>query len=662
VSYVLRLPPKLPSVPPPGGSPVTDPAPAPPAPSTPAPPSVAEPPAAPEDPSGEAAEDAPRTHAAQGPRARLLPVVAMPEYEVIRSSERAEAIAAALLTASVVALDIETFAAWPTAGKDAALDCNKNRVRLVQLAARDLPVAVLDVLALGGLPDGIRRLLLTEKIQKVGFNIRFDARNLLHHFGVEVLNPVDLLAGAVLAHGYQDHQSRGSHTLQRLVELYLSQILPKEQAASDWGGSALTREQLDYAARDAAVLLPLYEMLRAAVERRGVTAAWSLENGCIPPVVSMEEAGLDVDRTRLEALVEGWSAEAATSAHGVARTLGPINLNSPKQVIAAVQRSYGITLTSTSESAIAEHAPSAPALCDLLTHRRAKKRIDAARVFIDAAQPDGRVRARFNPLAAPTGRFGCSSPNLLAVPKDPDFRRCFVAGDGSKLVVADYAAIQLRIVADLTGDPELIRCFGSVPPIDPHRRTAAFITGKEMQEISNDERQLAKAVNFGLAFGMGARRFVQYARDSYGVVLTAEEAEIFRERFLTLYEGIREWHRRTGVEGPGSEGVRSASGRLRRLVPKDGRFPFTEFLNTPVQGTEADGVKRALALLHPRLRASGAQIVNVVHDELVVRTPSERAEEVKALVMSAMVDGMQEFVRRVPVSVEAVVADTWAKA
>ena len=145
-----------------------------------------------------------------------------------------------------------------------------------------------------------------------------------------------------------------------------------------------------------------------------------------------------------------------------------------------------------------------------------------------------------------------------------------------------------------------------MPPIDPHRRTAAFITGKEMQEITKDERQLAKAVNFGLAFGMGARRFVQYARDSYGVILTIEEASLFREQFLTLYKGIREWHRRTGFEGPSHEGVRSASGRFRRLVLDDGRFPFSEFLNTPVQGTEADGVKRALTLLHARLAGTGA--------------------------------------------------------
>lgn len=657
MSYVLRLPPSLRQVSPSPTTPGT-PVPAEPRPVTPA---LAVP-SAPPAPCPAVGADEPPSSSSPRTATPLHAVVVVPEYEVVTTVERAEAVAAALAAEPVLALDIETFAAGTGACDGAALDCTKNRVRLVQLAARGRPTAIFDVAALRGLPENVGRLLSSGEIQKIGFNIRFDSRNLLHHFGIEVRAPVDLLAGAVLAHGYQDHRAKGAHTLQRLVESYLCRVLPKDEAVSDWGAPSLSREQLDYAARDAIVLLPLHDKICAAVQTRGVSKAWELENECIPAVVSMEEAGIDLDRSRLERLVASCQTEADAAALLAKRELGAINLNSPKQVIAAVQARYGVALTSTADDVLSEYAASAPGLQSLLTHRRATKRLDAGRVFIEGIQPDGRVRARFNPLAAPTGRFGCSSPNLLAVPKDADFRSCFVAGDGKKFVIADYSAIQLRIVADITRDPELVRCFSLMPPIDPHRRTASFITGKDMNGISKNERQLAKAVNFGLAFGMGARTFVRYARKDYGIELTVDEAVLFRERFLTLYQGIRDWHRRVTVEGPGQEGTRTGSGRFRRVTMKNGRFPFTDYLATPVQGTEADGVKRALALLHPRLARFGAEIVNVVHDEIVVRTPEHRADEVKALVIGAMVEGMQDFVTQVPVIVEAVVADTWMKA
>lgn len=607
-----------------------------------------------------ATDESPSATAGQHSSSPGLPLVGIPDYEVVTTNARAEAVADLLSPAPVLALDIETCSVGGQ--PDDALDPAKNRVRLLQLAANADRALLFDVAALGGMPIFVADLLASRSRTVVGFNLRFDASNILKHYGIEIGCPVDLYAGAVLADGYRDHRVRGAHSLGRVVQRYLNLNLPKELASSDWGAPVLSREQLDYAARDSSVLLPLYAAISAAAVARGVADAWRLENEALPAVVAMERAGIGLDRQRLGTLVQRWASEADAAAQEVRRELGGINLNSPPQVTAAVQARYGIALASTSESALSEHVSTAPALASLLVRRRLKSRIDTAQSFIEAVHPDGRVRARFNPLSAPTGRFGCSSPNLLAVPKEPEFRSCFVAGYGHKFVIADYAAIQLRIVADISGDPELVRCFASNPPVDPHRRTAAFITGKAINEISKEERQLAKAVNFGLAFGMGARRFVIYARDSYGVVLTMEEAEHFRDRYFALYEGIRAWHRRTGVVAVGEAGVRTASGRYRELQAKHGRVPFTDFLNTPVQGTEADGVKRALALLHPRLREFGAEIVNVVHDELVVRTPSDVAEVVKPIVVNCMVEGMGEFVRRVPVVVEADTAETWTKA
>ena len=135
----------------------------------------------------------------------------------------------------------------------------------------------------------------------------------------------------------------------------------------------------------------------------------------------------------------------------------------------------------------------------------------------------------------------------------------------------------------------------------------AEMLGKAIELVTPSERKQAKPVNFGFAFGMGAERLVGYARDNYGVDLTQAQAVSFRNAYFRLYRSVRDWHRRVSNTAGITTEVRTASGRLRKLQAKGGRAPFTEILNTPVQGTEADGMKRSLALLHPRLKAFGAR-------------------------------------------------------
>jgi DNA polymerase I-like protein with 3'-5' exonuclease and polymerase domains len=242
------------------------------------------------------------------------------------------------------------------------------------------------------------------------------------------------------------------------------------------------------------------------------------------------------------------------------------------------------------------------------------------------------------------------------VPRDARLRECFVAEPGHVLIAADYSVIQLRILADVSHDVQLMRCFMGNPPVDPHVMTAALLLAKDVETVSPQERTVAKAINFGFAFGMGLNRFISHARNRFGVMFTAEQAQEFQERFFDVYRGVRDWQFRTWSEFRGS--ARSASGRLRLLPHGAARYAY---LNTPIQGTEADGLKRALALLHPQLAAIEAHLVNVIHDELVVSVPADRAEHVKAVVVRAMVAGMQEFVPAVPIDVEASVSPRWKK-
>jgi DNA polymerase I-like protein with 3'-5' exonuclease and polymerase domains len=177
------------------------------------------------------------------------------------------------------------------------------------------------------------------------------------------------------------------------------------------------------------------------------------------------------------------------------------------------------------------------------------------------------------------------------------------------------------------------------------------------RDVSKDERDRAKPMNFGFAFGMSADTFVSYARDNYGLTFSSSEARVLRHRFFGLYWGVGAWHKRINYQGRRSLEARTASGRLRKFDT----FKMTEMLNTPIQGTAADGIKRGMALLYPKLDQVKGRVVNVIHDELIVEVPTEYAEVARGLVEGAMIAGMQEFLPDVPVAVESGVADKWKK-
>jgi DNA polymerase-1 len=225
------------------------------------------------------------------------------------------------------------------------------------------------------------------------------------------------------------------------------------------------------------------------------------------------------------------------------------------------------------------------------------------------------------------------------------------------LVIADYAQIELRVAAHLAPCDALRRVFREGR--DPHRATAATITGRPEVEITDRERQLAKAVNFGFLFGMGPARFRQYARDSYGVELDEAAARRAREAFLHTFPGIADWHRRVGALGRrgGSVTVRTAMGRRKRFSAD--RFSFNAALNIPVQGTAAEGFKLAMARLHPRLLELGARGVLVVHDEYIAECPADRAEEARRVIETTMIEAMSEVVTTVPITVDAEICDNW---
>jgi len=382
-----------------------------------------------------------------------------------------------------------------------------------------------------------------------------------------------------------------------------------------------------------------------------------LENRTLLGVVWMSLSGVGFDRKAWETLAVEAEAEVARLTEvldglvpGKKNLFGADgrNWNSPEQV-KAVFKAHGIELESTVDATLAglDH----PLAATLRDHRAAAKLVGTyGRSWLEHVAPDGRVYAGWKQIGAErTGRMSCKEPNLQQLPRDPRYRKCFIASPRRVLVKADYSQIELRLAAKISGDAVMLAAYREGK--DLHAETAKAVLGKA--EVTKADRQLAKALNFGLLYGMGAKGFAEYAKNQYGVALTTAQATHHRDKFFRTYPGLKRWHQRSTRDTPIN--TFTVLGRRRKAVDK-----FTQQLNSPVQGSGGDGVKAALALLwEHRPDCPGAFPVLAVHDEIVVECDADKADTAKAWLTAAMVDAMGPFADPVPVVVDVNVGTTW---
>jgi DNA polymerase I-like protein with 3'-5' exonuclease and polymerase domains len=401
--------------------------------------------------------------------------------------------------------------------------------------------------------------------------------------------------------------------------------------------------------------------------------AAELEFNCVLAIAAMELAGvyLDVDRWREligkiraahEIVSEELQHELGTGAAQMTlfgEVAERINLDSPSQVKDALAR-IGIEVDDTREWTLHKLAREHPLLEKLIEHRSLSKNLSAyGEGVLDYINPlTGRIHADFRQIGTPTGRITTSAPSLQQIPHTTEYRSCFRAPAGRKLVIADYSQIELRILADFSNDQSLLSAFAS--GADLHRMTASEMFAVPADQVTSQQREGAKGLNYGLVYGMGAEGLA--ARIETSVI----EAQGLIERYFISYAGVARWLNDAAERALQERSARTASGRLWnfRLDPKDRQQhgALTRIgKNAPIQGTASDIFKRAMTLLDEALRTRDAQIVNSIHDELVIECHESIAGEIKDVVTRKMIEGAKEFLPRVPVSVEAVVADAWVK-
>jgi DNA polymerase-1 len=343
-----------------------------------------------------------------------------------------------------------------------------------------------------------------------------------------------------------------------------------------------------------------------------------------------------------------------------------INLNSNQQLIDVFSK-LGVALPDTMEATLVKYDH--PAVKKLLEYRGHEKMLSAfGESVLSLINPKtGRIHPDFNQHGADTGRFSCTKPNVQQIPATSDFRKCFVAPEGYKLVTCDYSQAELRILAELSGDEGFVTAFQSGG--DLHALTASQMYGVPLEDVQKAQRSAAKAINFGLAYDMGPGGLAP----RLGV--SVDEAKELIARYFKAYPGVQKW-----LDKAGKDGVRlgysiTTLGRkrfytapdenLKTLDPDEYRRQMgsieRQAKNSPIQGGNADMTKLALISLRNALKGWEARTVNTVHDEIVVEVRTDQAEEVKHIVEHEMVRAGETILKSVPVVADASLADYWSK-
>ena len=535
--------------------------------------------------------------------------------------------------------------------KQAGLDPYQARVRLIQLAVKNHPVILVDLDAFHSSTElqPLQWVLMNDSV-KVFHNANFDIK-MLWSIGFNVNGQIfdTMLAARLLS-------PTGRVTLAEVARTYLNIPLPKGEQTSDWSGD-LTDSQLLYAAHDARILLRLRERLKPQLRDEALTEVAKIEFDCVRATAEMEYSGMKLDANQINRYRRRVEAQRTQLQTILFEYLGEINLTSPIQLKTALAK-IGVEVESTSRRALYLRVDSHPCISTLLTYKKLSTLITSFFNPVPRATSahTGRVHANYWQLGAVTGRFSCSGPNFQQVPRDPDVRRCFIAEPGGKLIIADYSQVELRVAAAISADRKMIKAYRNGE--DLHRLTASLVQNISPAKVTKEQRNAAKAINFGLIYGMGPKGLMYSAKANYGVEMSLEEAETFKRRYFEAYSGICAWHRKSGWELKFTNKQRTLCGR--RFVWREPPS-FTVFVNRQVQGTAADIAKIALGRLPHALKGTEAKVIAMIHDEIIIEVPEANACAAAAILRRTMETAGNEALKTVPVVAETRIADNWAQ-
>ncbi|WNW12671.1 DNA polymerase I [Pseudomonas sp. DTU_2021_1001937_2_SI_NGA_ILE_001] len=607
-------------------------------------------------------------------------------YETILDQARFEAWLDKLNKAELIAFDTETT----------GLDAQKAQLVGLSFAVKTGEAAYIPLThSYMGVPEQLDRdkvllalkpLLEDPAKAKVGQNAKYDINILANcAIGGDPANGITVrgVAFDTMLESYVLNSVATAHDMDSLAAKYLGQQTIRFEDIAGKGKKQLTFDQIaleqagPYAAEDADVTLRLHQALsdKLKAEPGLLSVLQDIEMPLVPVLAQIERQGARVDA----ALLGVQSVELGNKMVELERQAfelagEPFNLGSPTQLGKILYEKLqlpvlGKTPTgkpSTSEDVLVKLAEQGHELPTLLLQYRSISKLKSTYTDTLPGQINprtGRVHTSYNQAGAATGRFSSSEPNLQNIPvrtaEGRRIRQAFVASPGYKLLAADYSQIELRIMAHLAKDEGLLHAFRN--DLDVHRATAAEVFGVELEQVSNDQRRSAKAINFGLIYGMGAQGLARQ------IGVDGKQAKAYIDRYFARYPGVRDYMERTREQAAEKGYVETLFGRRLYLPEINSNKPQQRAgaertaINAPMQGTAADIIKKAMVAVNTWLNESGldARVILQVHDELVLEVREDLVERISEEIRPHMSGAAQ---LDVPLVVEVGVGNNWDEA
>jgi DNA polymerase-1 len=537
-----------------------------------------------------------------------------------------------------------------------------------------------------GAPDQLPRAEVLEKLRpwledstrnKVGHHLKYDA-HILARYGIAL----EGMAFDSMLESYVLNSVATRHDMDSTARHYLGRETIHYEDVAGKGAKQLTFNQIDletaapYAAEDADITLQLHDKLWSELGKIESlqTVYTDIEQPLVPVLLAMEETGVLIDKQMLADQsheLAGRMAELEKQAHELAG--GPFNLGSPKQLQQILFEQQGLPVIrktpkgqpSTAEDVLAELANDYELPRVIIDYRGVSKLRSTYtdKLPLQISASTGRVHTSYHQAVAATGRLSSTDPNLQNIPiRTPEGRRirqAFVAPKGQVLLAADYSQIELRIMAHLSGDKGLQSAFAAEQDI--HRATAAEVFETEFDDVTDDQRRSAKAVNFGLMYGMSAFGLAKQLNVPRG------EAQEYIDLYFDRYPGVKAFMDDIREKAKQQGFVETVFGRRLYLPEINARnsqrrqYAERTAINAPMQGTAADIIKRAMITVQDWLLSStpGSRMIMQVHDELVFEVEKDAVDAVRDKVVALMEDAAN---LDVALKVDAGVGSNWDEA
>ncbi len=527
------------------------------------------------------------------------------------------------------------------------------------------------------IPNELKMILENPKIEKVCHHAKYDLEIMRNH-GV----PLQGITFDTMLAEYLLHPGARNYDLKSLVfrefgfEMTTIEQLTGETKSEKINITKVPLADLaQYACADADYTMRLYHLLAPRLKENGVDKVLAdIEIPLVPILAEMEHAGIALDTKVLVAIAKKVRVRLQALQKTIWELAGEeFNIASPKQLKVILFEKLQIstkglaktkTGISTAAAELEKMVEAHPIVPKIMEHRELSKMLSTyLEALPELVEADGRIHTSFNQTIAETGRLSSSDPNLQNIPirseLGREIRAAFVADKGNRLVSADYSQIELRVAAHLSGDKKMMAAFQQGEDI--HARTAAEINGVPIEQVTKEMRYAAKAINFGILYGMGATHLARVTN------MNGKEAREFIETYFKIHSGIKAYIESTKQFAREHGYVETLFGRRRYLPDIDADHPMLRAAaermatNMPVQGTATgDIIKLAMIKLHETLPqvSARAKLLLQVHDELVLEVPADEVEKVARVVKETM-ENVTKL--KVPLVADVKVGENWGE-